>query len=826
MVTSTIYLWQETGLTPSLNYAIDNIWQYLNNNFTKSDLEDYQFVEFKPKMSIRVDMNQYNLQFDADYDYDYCGILREGFGFDEATAYYFITNKKWISANCIEFELEMDVLNSFTWNEDYTVSPKTLVKREHVNRFSSVVNHSYTSNYINLPANTTVNITVQTALMSFSRIKSVGDIYLISGSGVTFTKTVNPGYVVIGCTSATAQRIKFFFTYELYCYMTSVDMKSENIHAPMYKSSEMSIQDAAGTTWSLLYKNQNNPDPDDLTNPVDCFLYPGSDLKMYVPNQTNTIVATDAPTSGWLYILGPLNAELPSFEIGTTVLTLDHREKPTVPSDGTSVQWNVVALHNNSGTLQVRYATVSTYKREGTTYHTGSWTPYVGNIRVNSSAAALYGNHPSATAILNFSQVWSLMDSAWNDYIDLQTTLEMSVFGKDHIDRTDSKNIKLITLPYCPSQCSYINNGSLLTIGNEWILDNNILKLNDLNTKFKNEVVSKDIFNPVSDLVFNTYQVLLDGTATKTGYDPKLYHSDFYYKKFTYDSFNKVFKLELLDWDGSLRANGNSGFTMDFITSRNIVSKFLFMFPQYVLRFGEEDYDNVLPVARNNEEVLYNSQYLNYLRTGYNYDLKTKERQETAGAAGLGLSAAALAASIGISLIPGMQGVGVAGVIGSVAGIAGSAINYAKATAQAEDNIQRKLQESQNQAVSVLNADDYDLLEAYSNNQAKICTYEVSPQMHEALSDLFFYCGYARDFQEVPNIDTRYWFNFLQCDLVCDNWDNIPKEIQEMIKQKFSEGVTFFHCHKLGSDTKYTWDIGQTKENYEKWIVLANGGNN
>ena len=233
---------------------------------------------------------------------------------------------------------------------------------------------------------------------------------------------------------------------------------------------------------------------------------------------------------------------------------------------------------------------------------------------------------------------------------------------------------------------------------------------------------------------------------------------------------------------------------------------------------------NTKTSCSTNEEILYNSQYLNYLRTGYNYDLKTKERNEATGAAGIGLSVAALAASIGVSLIPGMQGIGVAGIIGSTAGIASSLINYAKATAQAEENIQRKLEEAKNQAVSVSSADDYDLLEAYSNNQAKVCTYEVSTQMREALGDLFYYCGYARNVQRVPDLTTRYWFNFLQCDLVCTYWDNIPKEIQEIIKQKFNDGVTFFHHHEI-SGTE-TWDIAQEKENYEKWIVLANGGSN
>lgn len=252
----------------------------------------------------------------------------------------------------------------------------------------------------------------------------------------------------------------------------------------------------------------------------------------------------------------------------------------------------------------------------------------------------------------------------------------------------------------------------------------------------------------------------------------------------------------------------------------------MFMFPQYTTgNNGLEDYDNVLPVARNNEEVLYNSQYLNYLRTGYNYDLKAKDRNAATGGVGIGLSALALIGGI-IATAAGAGTVGVPAIIGGVTGIAGSSISLAKTTAQAEENIQRKLQESQNQAVSVLNADDYDLLEAYCGNRAKVCTYEVSTAMRNALNDMFFYSGYVVNEQYKPSVDVRYWFDFLQADLVVSATENLTKEIVELIKKKFSEGVTFFHCHNFGTALAptYRWDLAQEKENWEKWIVLANGG--
>lgn len=241
----------------------------------------------------------------------------------------------------------------------------------------------------------------------------------------------------------------------------------------------------------------------------------------------------------------------------------------------------------------------------------------------------------------------------------------------------------------------------------------------------------------------------------------------------------------------------NDKLKVDFVMSSNIVSKFCFLLPQYLLKYSVQDYDNVINVARNNEQVLYTSQYINYLRNGYNYDLKSKQRQEVAGALGMGLSVAGLIGSIALTATGAGAGIGAAGIVGSLAGLAGSAVNYAKTVAQNEQNIAQKLSESQNQTVSVHNADDIDLLNAYSGNRAKLCIYSVTDVMKDALYNMFWYCGYATQEQKIPDVHTRCWFNFLQCDLDVDYWQNVPKDIQEVIKQKFKEGVTFFHEQEI-----------------------------
>ena len=117
------------------------------------------------------------------------------------------------------------------------------------------------------------------------------------------------------------------------------------------------------------------------------------------------------------------------------------------------------------------------------------------------------------------------------------------------------------------------------------------------------------------------------------------------------------------------------------------------------------------------------------------------------------------------------------------------------------------------QSISVLNADDYDLLYAYTENKAKWCIYQVSPNMQKVLDDLFFYCGYIINEQGKPDVNTRRSFNFVQASLVINHTNNLTMEIQEDIQEKFNQGVTFLHY----SFNKF--DFAQNKENIERSVL-------
>lgn len=291
-------------------------------------------------------------------------------------------------------------------------------------------------------------------------------------------------------------------------------------------------------------------------------------------------------------------------------------------------------------------------------------------------------------------------------------------------------------------------------------------------------------------------------------YESKLLHSDYFQQKFVYDSFAYTFQGEQM----SEGIDSIGQFSLEFYVSLTMSSKFAFSFPswQNALRADTQDYSALLYVARNNEIPVYNSAYLNYIRTGYNYDIKTRNRQLASNVVGSTLSTAGAIASF--ALAPATYGMSAAAGVGLAIGAAASTYKAIADTAQADQNIAQKLHAAEMQGLSVIGSDDVDIMSAYTDgNKAKIVVYEVSEKMKKNLFDLFYYMGYICNENKVPVLDTRYWFNFVQCDLVCNSWKNIPIEIQDVIRRKFAEGVTFFHSHLSGSTR--VWNLAQTKEN-------------
>lgn len=823
---SKVVLYYKSLVQEGRNFILDDssgnqtIQDYLDT-LTSVEITDFQYIKHDLVVAIKLDMSQVNLELGNDnIDLNYVSITNyteaeneEDEPTYEKTMYYFVAKKNWKATKTIELVLHMDTLNSCTWNSEYNVSAKTLVKRMHKDRFKKFNNRTI---YINVLAGG-----------NSSTYGSFYDVVIASGNGTIvsseFVGLVSPNLSITECkfvydntnryyfirvqvtnSGAISHQVQVKIVYKSNTFIRLIDEKSEDISTPKFKVREAEIVDSKdnGVNWSLYYRNSDNQID---TSPVDCFLIPDRPIQLSYRATAGKITTSDVTSGQWLYFFPYYPNQPLVFKMGDWKATTGTEDKGI---GGLRTIYYGVAIHNNSGTLELYGVVVD----HATGRQARLETEYLlltsgSEVEIENAPDTLYGDlYPSQVtnndALLNMA----ISDNAPNSFSMPSATLT-TLLDKASIDKTLSENIKIINIPFSPTP--YERNGSEFSLAQCWSYDsgNKMIKLTDFSIRFKNEIVTPN------ESILNSYLYYQIPDVTDDRYvnDSKLFNSDFYQIKFVYDSFSKSFNLEALDFDANLSKDASMNFKFEFVMSRNLVSKFLFKF-NFTYKLSTEDYDNIIYVARNNEEVLYSSQYLNYVRTGYNYDVKAKERQEEAYKTGLLVSGGTMLGSALLGVATGNPLALATGALGGMSFV-GQMLSYARNQAQAEENIQRKLDETRRQAVSVLNADDYDLMYEYTSNKPKLCYYSVSNRMKQVLNDLFHYCGYTINEQMIPTINSRYWFNFVQAELVIIETANLTSEIEQDIKERFNQGVTFLHCNEINSVK--TWDFDQEKENWE-----------
>ena len=139
-------------------------------------------------------------------------------------------------------------------------------------------------------------------------------------------------------------------------------------------------------------------------------------------------------------------------------------------------------------------------------------------------------------------------------------------------------------------------------------------------------------------------------------------------------------------------------------------------------------------------------------------------------------------------------------------------------TIQNENTMAEKLAQLKAQSTGTAGTDDIDLLSFYGENKLRKSIYYVSNEMSGLIQDLFYYYGYARNYQAAPNFASRTWFNFVQCTPV---WLTTfltasMKECVDEISAKFQAGVTDYHANEVQGVLQ--WDLDQQHENFESWF--------
>lgn len=826
---------EEWELLPEKLFVVENLSTYLSSKTSKL-ITAFQYIKHGLEISINVDLSQYYASPKSN-SYKYVSIINDGTG--ENTYYYFVKSVEWRSKSAVRFNLIMDVLNTFTEKRDYFFKANTRILREHKNRFST----NYNDRYLSVPVYGSDTVTLDPpALNQYAsitqNIDGTGIIFtgilvdLIWEAGeVTLAKFLIPyedtrtdpqiinsfsgypegyEYYIIGedenilsCAFDDGQGGTTFEDVEITRLTTlyrNIDNISEGINPILHHVRNTKINDTGikNQDWYLLYRNQNNPS-DSLVNPVDCYLIP--------ENQTD--IDNGVVTNGRI-IASTLNANTYYYAKLTPSVVMSLSNGVTI-TGSTPRRRGMIITKQSNGLMTISLFTES--DPIGFTMNFDASYDDISYIAFSAFPIYYYSSLTPIDAydwydIFNHDQEnHSWTDDYAGDYLD----------SVDLLDRTDAKNIKLIKLPYCPYDFS-VSGDVIQVSGTDWFYttisqddgDIKVIKLNDLNTKLSHEITTRT--TAFTDLYLGIWNPQYTDLRYDIGakLESKLFHSDFYNPSYVYDSFALKVDLEKCDIDYYI-SHFNLYYKMNFkfTTTRTINSKFLFTFTDYSSKKAISNFYNVIPVARNNEEVLYNVPYINYIRAGYNYDVKNKNISFASNMIGLGLSATSMAASLFLPSVP----LKVAGIVGSLVSMAMSVKNTIVTTIQNEDSIKRKITETQNQASSVAGSDDVDLMSEYCGNRLQYLVYRPTDEMWELLNNLFFYAGYSSNRMGIPTHNNRINFDYLECEASIEKLISIPDDCLQELINSFKNGVTYIHDRGVVGSR---WDFAQKYENWEK----------
>lgn len=566
-------------------------------------------------------------------------------------------------------------------------------------------------------------------------------------------------------------------------FYRKIDMVPEVVGLTKYRKSKTQVLNSK--KWYLVYTN----DSENADTSISGYLVPET-----VDDSDRIIMTTSSTIS--------INQEFQASNFSDDYVYLlsarvSYGDNVVYPT--TSVA-NLVVIRNEN--------TLNLYEVEGN---------YI--LLIESGLTGFKIEHPGANTTMyrtTKTQYNNLYNKGWEKLLAhvLNNTITNNASGEIYqagsitgFKRTSTKIVSIIECPYCP-----LNDTSLNNIEPDIVTEDYVQNNRSWFTKIR---VDTEFIKAVSIEDLNEFTAILPAQGSRNGisrnmtYESKLYNSDFYTLKFTYDSFSKEIPLELLEPNS---AQNVPSIIINYKQSNTLRSDLGFQFiPYNVNEKFTEDYDEYLICNRQNNCALYNSNYLNYMRNGYQFDVKNKNQQNTMNWIGTGIQIGAGVLGLATSAYTG--GVSAAAGISLLTSGISSATSNIYSEIKSEQNIEQKKKEAQAQTNSVSVSDDLNLLKWYNGNELLKLTYELSDVQKAKIYQLLYRYGYACYDTGAPNLNSRILFNYIEADIDLDTKTK-PELIKYYndIKERFKKGVTVLHQN--GDLTTYC-----TKENWETWLL-------
>lgn len=447
-------------------------------------------------------------------------------------------------------------------------------------------------------------------------------------------------------------------------------LDGDNIETTLYKEDEIDLEDAdAPYDWYLMYVANNTTGAvEGKDYPVNAYLVSGEDITVGAESFRLKMTDLDAAK---VYYLGSL--------ISGTYASDDYVTLPNGKKEALDGIYYIIKVSGKDYWRIVKRTPTGTKILADVTDHL--------DFSSIKDLVIITTQSQGSIAQLSYVETPSAVLAAKTGTISPSTEAEGgSIDGIDTVDRTDTRILSILKLPYAPVNIvideasgqfqlpSEIEGSVAITWQNQQPHYYLKIKTQYLDAFQKDLKVTKQYLRPL----FVKKTDLTSQDVRNDEGESALYRSDYFQWRFVYDSFSYPWQFELTDIDKYKNLTSfNDDMKFKVVTTTTMNSRFLFDFNNndkgIVYKHQLQDYPYILTVARNNSITTFNSEYVNYMRNGYNYDVKAK-------------NAALLNSTLGI--ISGAAGAGLAiagsGVGSSIAGM----INSARLSKQANQALE------------------------------------------------------------------------------------------------------------------------------------------
>ena len=587
-----------------------------------------------------------------------------------------------------------------------------------------------------------------------------------------------------------------------------IDKHPEEISAPPMV--QIAKPKAIGTSdfWTLVYMTDYAPDDSDLAqqvklagNPVSCYAVPNT-AKLIKQGQGALRVSPGDLADGTVFVVdykhsgssNPVRLHWEGLYLNT-MKTWNH----TLSHDDDYV---IVVVNNRAGAHMLNMYGYGTSGRFTQNF------PYIDIYNAN----AIY-IQPSGT---NKDTPYSELQ--WNQPINFGNELMPFSFWFES-NKTNSRLIKIIELPYAPFEVVY-EDGNKMVIPTGWTVSvDGLLKLIDDNIDLKSSVASFDNLAPEPFVIADVVnEAGIQKKANPEEYETKLWNSSYYSLKYVYDTQVKPIKLEEFEH----LAVPSYSLNINFYPSTGMDNSMGFEFKS--TEQLDTDFGDWLISNRTTEVPYYTNEYLNYLRYGKAVDERNRNYSIASTAIG-GLGAAAstgasLAFALGGAFKGGSSGsaFGVAGaIIGGTIGLVSAGIAVASSMQKANDQINSKIDQYTHQSSSIQASNDLSIFKKYGKNKLLQVEYQPTKELRDSIGRYFHLYGYSCDEYGIPNWNTRIWSEYyvMEPDFFMSY---IEKDYEADISARMQSGFRLLHRVNL-SDRSGVYDFDSEYENFERSLI-------